>query len=193
MKEIRKPDLNGPRFREKRISILTAKTLKKFKEKYPEYKSVSLTMFKDIIMTFNSHIVNGIIDNRNGVELPDGLGYIFMGTCPAPKKRNIDYGKSLHYGVETTHRNWDSDNKLLKIFYTNHNTKYPFKNKRVWSMKANKEFRKNASEAYKDNWSKYVEVLPNKKVSARFDRHRKKEYLRNLKPIIPEGYDEFKM
>jgi len=26
-----------------------------------------------------------------------------------------------------------------------------------------------------------------------FDRHRKKEYMKNLKPIIPEGYDEFKM
>ena len=61
MKEIRKPNLNGPRFREKRISILTANTLKKFKEKYPEYNSLSLTMFKDIIMTFNSLIVDGII------------------------------------------------------------------------------------------------------------------------------------
>ena len=37
MKEIRKPNLNGPRFRERRISVLTVKTLKKFKEKYPEY------------------------------------------------------------------------------------------------------------------------------------------------------------
>ena len=94
MREIKKPNLNGPRFREKRISILTAKTLKKFKEKYPEYDSLSLTMFKDIIMTFNSLVVDGIIDNRNGIELPEGLGYIFMGTCPAPKKKNIDYKKS---------------------------------------------------------------------------------------------------
>jgi hypothetical protein len=193
MKEIRKPNLNGPRFREKRISILTAKTLKKFKEKYPEYDSLSLRMFKDIIMTFNSLIVDGIIDNRNGVELPEGLGYIFMGTCPSPRKKNIDYKKSLNYGVETTHKNWDSDNKLLKIFYTNYNTKYPFKNKAVWGFKARKEFRKAASEAYKDNWTKYIEVPPHKKISAMFDRHRKKEYIKNLKPIIPQGYDEFKM
>lgn len=193
MKEIRKPNLNGPRFREKRISILTAKTLKKFKEKYPEYDSLSLRMFKDIIMTFNSLIVDGIIDNRNGVELPEGLGYIFMGTCPASRKKNIDYKKSLNYGVETTHKNWDSDNKLLKIFYSNYNTKYPFKNKSAWGFKARKEFRKAASEAYKDNWTKYIEVPPHKKISAMFDRHRKKEYIKNLKPIIPQGYDEFKM
>ena len=68
-----------------------------------------------------------------------------------------------------------------------------FKNKSVWGFKANKEFRKKASEAYKDNWTKYIEVLPHKKISAMFDRHRKKEYMKNLKPIIPEGYDEFKM
>jgi len=116
MREIRKPDLNAPRFREKRISILTAKTLKQLKEKYPEYNSMSLRLFKDIVMTFNSHVVDGIIDNRNGIELPDGLGYIFMGTCPTPKKKNVDYKKSLTYGVETTHKNWDSDNKLMKIF-----------------------------------------------------------------------------
>lgn len=193
MREIRKPDLNAPRFREKRISMLTAKTLKQLKEKYPEYNSMSLRLFKDIVMTFNSHVVDGIIDNRNGIELPDGLGYIFMGTCPAPKKKNVDYKKSLNYGVETTHKNWDSDNKLMKIFYSNYNTKYPFKNKSVWGFKANKEFRKKASEAYKDNWTKYIEVLPHKKISAMFDRHRKKEYMKNLKPIIPEGYDEFKM
>jgi hypothetical protein len=193
MKEIRKPNLNGPRFRERRISILTAKTLKKFKLKYPEHKTLDLATFKDIVMTFNKTIVKSIIDNRNGVELPDGLGYIFMGTCPPSKKKNIDYGKSLSYGVETTHKNWDSDNKLLKIFYTNHSTKYPFRNKNVWSFKANKEFRKEASIAYKEDWAKYIEVPPTKKISSMFNRHRKKQYMENLKPIIPKGYDEFKM
>ena len=47
MKEIRKPNLNGPRFRERRISVLTVKTLKKFKEKYPEYDSLKLAAFKE--------------------------------------------------------------------------------------------------------------------------------------------------
>lgn len=193
MKEIRKPNLNGPRFRERRISVLTIKTLKKFKVRYPEHNSLDLATFKDIVMTFNKSIVESIIANRNGVELPDGLGYIFMGTCPSPKKKNIDYGKSLNYGVETTHKNWDSDNKLLKIFYTNNSTKYPFKNKNVWSFKANKEFRQKASLEYKENWARYIEVPPSKKISSMFNKHRKKQYMENLKPIIPEGYDEFKI
>jgi hypothetical protein len=191
--EVRKPDVKGPRFRNKRISILTRKTLEEFIKKYPEYSDLSLKEFKEIIMTFNAELVQGIIDNRDGIELPDGLGFIFMASCPPAKKKNVDYKKSHQYGVSTTYKNWDSDNKLLKIFYTNHNTKYPFANKQVWSFKASKTFRKKASEAYKEDWAKYAMVSPTEKISARFDKYRKQDYKRNLKPIIPEGYDEFKM
>lgn len=193
MREIRKPDLNAPRFRTKRISVLTVKTLKAMKEKYPEYSNLSLQEFKSIIMTFNGLMVDSIIENRNGVELPDGLGFIFIGSCPPSKKKNIDYKRSHEFGVEASHRNWDSDNKLMKIFYTNRNSKHPFQNKQVWAFKAVKQFRKQASEAYKEDWAKYIEVSPTQKISAMFDRHRKKEYAKNMKPVIPEGYDEFKM
>lgn len=193
MKSIKKPNITGPRFRTKRVSILTVNTLKEFKKKYPEYKNLTLTEFKNIIMTFNNNLVDGIIDNRNGIELPDGLGFIFMGSCPAAKNKNIDYKKSIEYGVEASYRNWDSDNRLLKIFYTNCSSKHPFENKQVWSLKAVKQFRKKASIAFKENWSKYIEVTPDQKVSAMFDRHRKKEYIRNLKTIVPENYNEFKI
>jgi len=193
MKPVNKPDLNAPRFRTKRISVLTTATLKAFKKKYPENSSMDLKQFKKIVMTFNANLVDGIIDNRNGVELPDGLGCIFMGSCPKAKKENIDFARSIEFGYAATHRNWDSDNKLLKIFYTNHNTKYPFHNKQVWSFKAVKQFRKAASEAFKENYTMYIEVDPMAKISAMFDRHRKKEYIKNLKPVVPDNYDEFKM
>ena len=169
MSTIKKPNLNGPRFRNKRISVLTAECLKRFKEKYPEHSHLDLKEFKKIIMTFNKSIADGIIENRNGVELPEGLGYIFMGTCPATKKSNIDFKKSIELGSKVTYRNWDSDNKLLKIFYTNRNSKYPFSNKQVWSFKAVKQFRKSASEAFKENFAKYIQVDPAEKISAKFD------------------------
>ena len=150
--------------------------------------------FKEIVMTFNKLLAQGIIDNRNGVELPNGLGCIFIGTCPKPKsKKNIDFGSSIKHGMKVTHKNWDSDNKLMKIFYTNYNAKYPLGNKQVWGFKAAKAFRKEASDNYKENWQRYVEVEPTEKISAMFDRHRVKEKMKNFEPIIPEGYDEFKL
>ena len=191
MKTLRKPDLNAPRFRKRWQSALTVETFKEFQKKHPQYKDLSLKEYKEIVNVFNSKIKEGVINNRNGIELPEGLGFIFMGSCPQSKKKNVDYSKSLKYGVEAIHKNWESDNRLLKIFYTNYNTKYPFANKQVWSFKAGKQFRHEASIAFRENWQKYIEVEPKEKISAMFDKYRKKERIKNMEPVVPEGYDEF--
>jgi len=191
MKTLRKPDLNAPRFRKRWQSALTVETFKEFQKKHPQYKDLSLKEYKEIVNVFNSKIKEGVINNRNGIELPEGLGFIFMGSCPQSKKKNVDYSKSLKYGVEAIHKNWESDNRLLKIFYTNYNTKYPFANKQVWSFKAGKQFIHEASIAFRENWQKYIEVEPKEKISAMFDKYRKKERIKNMEPVVPEGYDEF--
>ena len=188
-----KPDLNAPRFRPKRHNILKASLHKAFIKKYPQYKDVDLETFKSIIRTFNSELYQGIIDNRDGVELLDGLGFIFMGTCPPAKKQNIDIGKSIEYGIVASHQNWDSDNNLLKIFYTNHTSKYPLQNKQVWAFKAVKQFRKAASDAYKEEWPKYIVVDPMQKISTMFAKIRKRDFIREDVKNIPADYNEFKM
>lgn len=194
MKTFKEPDRKAPRYREKTLTLLKTSTLNKFKEKFPKYKDLSFQDFKKIISTFNDSLAQGIMENRNGIELPNGLGNIFIGTCPKPKeKENIDFASSIKHGVKVTHKNWDSDNNLMKIFYTNHNAKYSYGNKQAWAFKASRPFRKQASNYYKENWQKYINVAPNEKISAMFDRHRVKEKMKNLKPIIPEGYDEFKL
>jgi hypothetical protein len=188
-----KPDLNAPRFRPTRTNILKRSLYDAFIEKYPEYKDIDLATFKTIIRTFNEQLYKGIIENRDGVELPEGLGFIFMGTCPGSKKKNIDIAKSLKYGVLTHHQNWDADGNLLKIFYTNHTSKYPLQNKQVWAFKAVKQFRKAASEAYKEDWPKYIVVDSSQKISAFFAKMRKKDFILTQGTNIPEDYDEFKM
>lgn len=193
MTTVKKPNLHGPRFRNSYLTVLNVKTFDAFKEKYPEYASLTNKEFKKIVMTFNGLITEGIIENRNGVELPEGLGFIFIGTCPSAKKRCIDFKKSTELGQLVIHRNWDSDNKLMKIFYTNRSTKYPFQNKQVWAFTATKPFRHRASVAYKQDYSRYIEVNPTTKISAMFDKIRTKQYMENLKPILPENYNEFKI
>lgn len=186
-------DRKAPRFRETSMSLVTKETLTSFKVKYPEYKDLDLKTFREIIHAFNRNIVEGIIDNRNGVALPEGLGFIFMGSCEPAKKKNIDYKKSAQYGVEATYRNWDSDNHLLKIFYSNYSSRYPFRYKELWTFKASRLFKTKASKAYKDNWAKYIQVDPTKKITAIFQRHKRNEYMKNLKPDVPEDYNEFKL
>jgi len=202
MKTFNKPDLNAPRFREKRKSVLTAATLKEFQKKYPKYKDVSLSEFKSIIMTFNNQMVEGVIENRNGVELPEGLGYVFMGTCPPPKrktgedgvkKKNIDSKKSAELGVQVSYRNMETNGNIMKIFYTNNQTKYPFHHKQLWSFSASKDTKRKMSDAFSENWQKYIMVDPTQKISRMYDRYRKKEQGKNLTPIVPDGYDEFNL
>lgn len=192
-KTFNKPDLNAPRFRPKRISLLNKALYTAFIEKFPEHGNLDLTTFKQIIRTFNDELCQGIIENRDGVELPDGLGFIFMGTCPAAKKHNVDISKSLKYGITATHQNWDADGNLLKIFYTNHTSRYPLQNKQVWAFKGVKQFRKAASDAYKEDWPKYIVVDPMQKISAMFNKLRKRDYIREQVNNIPEDYNEFKM
>jgi hypothetical protein len=189
-----KPDLNAPRFREKYTTLLTKEFAEKFNEKYSEHKDITSEEFKTIVRKFNEILVQGAIDNRSGIELPDGLGYIFLGTCQASKKKtNVDFKKLIDHGINTTHKNWESDNKLLKIFYSNSKARYGFANKEVWYLVPSRYFKRTASAAYRKNWSKYVEISSTVKISDMFERQRKKDYKHNLKPIVPENYDEFKI
>ena len=119
LNNFKKPDLNKPRYREKVYGLLNLKTLEEFKEKYPIYSGVSNEKLKNIIKCFNGKIWSNVIKNRDGVELPDSLGYLFIGTCPPPKKVNTDYSSSNKYGKVIQNRNWETDGNIGKIFYTN--------------------------------------------------------------------------
>ena len=48
------------------------------------YSSVSNDKLK-VIKSFNGKVWEGVIDNRNGIELPESLGYLFIGSCPPSK------------------------------------------------------------------------------------------------------------
>ena len=94
----KKPDLNAPRYREKVFGLLNADLINEFKEKNPIYSKIDNSKFKKIIKLFNERVWNEVIENRDGIELPDSLGYLFIGTCPAAKSVNTDYALSKQYG-----------------------------------------------------------------------------------------------
>ena len=85
------PDLNAPRYREKVLGLLNSNLIKEFKEKYPVYENIDDTKLKKIIKLYNTKLWEEVINNREGVELPDSLGYLFIGTCPAAKSVNTNY------------------------------------------------------------------------------------------------------
>lgn len=190
-KPYKKPNLHARRFRPKKTIVINKQMHIDFITKYPAYGHITVTDFKKIIDTFNEELYKGIIGNRDGVELPESLGFIFLGTCKSPKKKNVDIVKSIELGTEVLHKNWESDNNLLKIFYTNHTSKYPLQNKQVWSFKAVKKFRQAASVAYKEDWSRYISIDSTRKISTMFAKLRKKDFIIKQIQAIPDGYNEF--
>ena len=155
------PNLNKPRYREKVFGLLNNNLIEEFKDKYPIYSDIDHTKLKNIIKCFNGKVWENVIKNRNGVQLPDSLGYLFIGTCPSPKSVNTDYALSKKYGKVIQNKNWDTDGNIGKIFYTNYSTKYRFKNRELWQFVAIRQFKRAVAKLYPKNWKKYI-VMKNK-------------------------------
>tara|TARA_R110002051_G_scaffold131800_2_gene205563 strand:+ start:420 stop:986 length:567 start_codon:yes stop_codon:yes gene_type:complete len=181
------PNLNAPRYREKRKGFLNSKMFNEFKEKYPIYKNIDNRKLKKVITLYNEKLWKGVIDNRDGVELPDSLGYLFIGTCPPAKGVNTDYSLSRQYGKVLQNKNWETDGNIGKIFYTNYSTKYRFRNRELWQFKGVRKFKRDVSKTYPKEWTKYIVMKTKVRVT---DLYKKKQ-----KEIVSpyKDYNEFEI
>lgn len=152
----KKPNVKGPRCRDKRLGLLNAKTIKEFKDKHPIYENIDNEKLKSIIKIFNQRIWEAVIKYRDGVELPESLGYLFIGTCPPSKSVNVNYNLSKEYGKVLQNRNWETDGNIGKIVYTNWSTKYRFRNRELWRFEAVRTFKRTVAKEYPKNWTKYI-------------------------------------
>jgi hypothetical protein len=191
-KKYKKPDLNAPRYRPKKLNFTNKEFYDKFLEDNPKYNFLTVEQFKKIIETFNGKIWKTALEERDGVQLPEQLGYIFIGSCPR-KKSNVDFKKSEHYGVVLQNQNWESDHFLAKIFYTNYETKYRFKNHELWGFKGVRDFTRAVGQTYPKEWKKYVQVDNTIKISRIFRLEKFKQQKIEELPDLLKDYDEFNL
>ena len=192
MRQCKKPDLNAPRYRPKKLNFTNVDFYNRFIEEHPKYANVTADKFKEVINSFNGKIWETVIENRDGVELPEQLGYLFIGTCPR-KKSNVDFSKSKEHGVIIQHQNWESDNYAAKIFYTNYETKYRFKHHEMWGFSGIRNFKRTVAQTYPVNWKKYVMVDNLVRISRIFRKEKYKEFLKNETLDLLNNYDEFNL
>lgn len=191
MKGYKAPDLNASRLRKPVKKILSKEFFKDFREKHPELSSLDDNTIKKIVYTFNENIWKQVIECRDGVELPENLGYVFIGTCDFNKDTNVNYGLSVKHNQEIKNRNLESDSKLAKIFYTNYQTKYKFANRELWGFQAIRQFKRSVAAEYPKAWQKYIAVDSYKKVSEMFGKEMRKLSAKKMQKNILELYDEF--
>ena len=191
MRQFRKPDLNAPRYRAKCLDVLKKDFYKQFREAHPKLKHLTDKDIKNIIREVNGKTWQMVVDERDGIELPEQLGYIFIGSCPAPKKENPNYHISKQLEKVIQHRNWESDQYLAKIFYTNSATKYRFQFSRLWGFSPVRQFSRTVGKTYPENYTKYLVVDDHKNINTIF---RKKSYKLKMQEIEKEmlkTYNEF--
>jgi hypothetical protein len=191
MKEFRKPDVTAPRFRPEARNVLTKEFFNLFKQKNPKYKEIDNADLRKVIKKFNQIVYQTVIDTRDGVQLPEQIGWLFIGTCQQSKKENIDYAKSLKYGVRVTNKNWDSDGKLAKIFFSNHAPKHKIKNREFWSFVACREFKRSVAKTYPENWQMYVAANPQTKLQWAYGRTTYKDMKLKETAKKLQNYNEF--
>lgn len=188
----KKPDLKAPRYRPKKLNLTNQEYYTKFLAENPRYSHISVEKFKEVIAVFNGLIWQTVIAERDGVELPEQLGYLFIGTCPR-KRSNVDFAKSNNMGAVLQHHNWESDQYLAKIFYTNFETKYRFKHNELWSFSGVRDFKRQVGKTYPTEWKKYVMVDNLVRVSKLFRKNSYRMSKQKEEHKLIEQYDEFNL
>jgi len=191
MKEFKKPDVTAPRFRPVVYNILNKEFFNEFKERYPKYKNLTETEIRKIIKSFNILVYQNVIEKRNGIQLPEQVGWLFIGSCQKSKKQNINFAKSLKYGVTVTNNNFETDEKLAKIFFTNFAQKYKMKNREYWSFVACRDFKRSVAKNYCDNWNMYIVVDSTKKLNTAYSKEFFKNKIKNENEKSLINYNEF--
>jgi len=193
MKEFNKPDVKAPRFRPCVYNVMNKKFFDSFRERYPKYKDIDNVILRKIGKTFNQIIYQAVIDNRDGIELPEQLGWIFIGTCQQSKKQNVDFNKSKQYGVKLTNNNWATDGKLAKIFFSNFAPKHKIKNREYWKFVGCRDFKRTVAKTYPENWNMYVEIEPNKQVKLAYSKAIYKDIMLKKTNEALKTYNEFEI
>lgn len=191
MNKSKAPNIKAPRFRGERQMTLNLKTCKEIQKKVFAAKDLSVDEIKKIVGTFNEILYQTAIEKRDGVQLPERLGHIFIGTCPKKKSPNIDFRKTMLYNKNIQHQNWESDDFLAKIFYTSYLKKYNFRHKELWKFIATRNFKREVGKMYPENWKLYVEVDSTKVISKMFKKNIEKIKESEADLVSLETYNEF--
>lgn len=191
MKLFKRPDLHAPRYRPRIIDLVNQDFFTAFKLQYPQYAGISNKDLKEKIQLINGELWNKVLELRDGVELPKGLGCLFIGSCPRKKGDNPDYRQSALYSKKIQHRNWESDNYIAKIFYTNYEQKYRFRYHELWGFKAVRQFKRAVAAVYPLNWKRYLLVDNWQQISRLFRKQSYKMKRRQQEVMALDDYDEF--
>lgn len=150
------PDRNKPRGCYKAELVVTKKELREFLRKYPEHKGLTQLEFNSIVRQFNQNIIETVIENRDGVLLPERIGQLQIVSYKASKKRIVNFGLTNKTGTPHYEGNWETDNRIGKIVFQKPGQK--IEHGRLWGLITARPFKQKVSKAFLKFWPKYLFV-----------------------------------
>jgi hypothetical protein len=156
-------DLNKPRVTEKKGKVINYKEVKDFNKLHPKYNLDKSAIIK-IMRAFNSNMAEETMTNIYGVILPENIGAVFINNAGKAKGKSIDYANSKLAGKTVYHKNWDTDNNMMRIVYINHTKRTMVKNANMFSFNPLQQFRRKASAYFRMHWARCVSVNYNSTV-----------------------------
>ena len=151
----KKPNIKGPRFRNKAERIIDQDFYVKLTKMYPDLV-ISRKDVKKILNTFHLLCTEVIAETRDGLELLEQLGNIIVGKFKTQDFWKGDIQKCFEYQTKIDYLNWESNEWVCKIFYSNFANKYRFKNAALWGFESCKPLKKAVSKAFTKDPHKYI-------------------------------------
>jgi len=164
------PDLSAARFRAKRTNLIDKELLEKFKLKYPQYKNLDLATFRKVFHHHCGEIRETVISTRDGVELPEGIGCLFIGAIRYKGPRLVNWAKCKQMGQRVYEKNFTSDGMLAKIYYSNYGTKYSMRDKQLWRFTPCRNFKRDTSKVFSERWTMFMESPNYSKLTKDYNR-----------------------
>jgi hypothetical protein len=189
MRPAKAPDLNAPRFRLPVHNPLSNSFCDNMRVKHASLKHLTNDQIKSVIKAFNGLIQDQVINTRDGIQLPEHLGHLHIGSYKSTGP-NIDFKASVQYGQIIQRRNFHTDGLVAKIVYANGKDKYLFKNKFLWSFSAVRQFKRAVSKFFPEQWPMYLQMDSLQRLNKSYANQMRKIANKN-KGVIPENYNPF--
>jgi hypothetical protein len=168
------------------------------KEQYPELDKYSNKEISKIIEHYNKRLAQEVINNRNGLKLPDGLGIVVAGACRISRKsaaENIDFKTSDELGQTVIHQNLHSDEYIAKIKYSNELDRHMFDNHHLWFFDACRPLTRTVAAEFKNgNHKNYIVFTTRQHISHLFRKQKIEKvstWSQRKKEKRLEEHDEF--
>lgn len=187
-------DKKAPRFFKTRLDIADKELVSEFLKEFPQYADMkelqSSQEIKRLTKKCNSAIWKHTIDNRDGIDLPERLGVLFIGGKTSVYTP-VDYGATNKYGTEVLMHNYESNGIIGKVFYSRHSRNHGMTVKTMWTFKPCREYTNAVKDAFRNGLSRRYRRIENKQQLIYLFEERQRARNRKEGYGMLENYNEF--